>query len=375
MELDRSVTGSGRIRSTAGRDTSFYARVFALLTAALLGAALFKMVQPFVGAILWSVLLAFLLLPLNQALRRAFWGSRTAAAMALTLAVILVLIGPASLVAFTFTRQASELIVGLQGAADRYQMVKLSDILRVPFIEQIVRWAESVTPITAEQVEAWFVGAAKGLLALLVSSGGAVVVEAVSTLVGLVIMLFLLFFFLRDGEEILERALILVPLDAERQGVLIEQLSAVTRAVVFGSLVVALVQGTLVGISFALVGLASPVFFGGLAVIAALVPLVGSTLVWAPGAAVLAYRGRWGAAIFVVLWGAVIISAADNVIRPLFISGRTQITTLPVFLGLAGGLSAFGPIGMVLGPVIVALALALFRFAEESRARDLVKSG
>jgi predicted PurR-regulated permease PerM len=71
----------------------------------------------------------------------------------------------------------------------------------------------------------------------------------------------------------------------------------------------------------------------------------------------------------------VIISAADNVIRPLFISGRTQITTLPVFLGLAGGLSAFGPIGMVLGPVIVALALALFRFAEESRARDLVKSG
>jgi predicted PurR-regulated permease PerM len=355
--------------------TSFYARVFALLTAALLGAALFRMVQPFVGAILWSVLLAFLLLPVNRALRRALRGSRTAAAMALTLGVILVLIGPASLLAFTFTRQASDLIVRLQEAADRYQMVRLSDLLRVPFVERIVRWAESVTPITAEQVEAWFVGAAKALLALLVSSGGTVVVETLSTLIGLVIMLFLLFFFLRDGEDMVERGLILVPLDSERQEQLLEQLSAVTRAVVFGSLVVALVQGTLVGISFALVGLASPVFFGGLSVIAALVPLVGSTLVWAPGAALLAYRGRWGAAIFVVLWGAVIISAADNIIRPLFISGRTQITTLPVFLGLAGGLSAFGPIGMVLGPVIVALALGLFRFAEESRARNLVKPG
>jgi predicted PurR-regulated permease PerM len=76
-----------------------------------------------------------------------------------------------------------------------------------------------------------------------------------------------------------------------------------------------------------------------------------------------------------VLWGRVVISMADNIVRPLFISGRAQISTLPVFLGLVGGLSAFGPIGMVLGPVIVALALALFRFAEESRARDLVKPG
>jgi predicted PurR-regulated permease PerM len=352
---------------------SFYARVFALITAALLGVALFRIIEPFVGAILWSVLLAFLLLPVNQALRRALRGSRTAAAMALTLGVILVLIGPASFLAVIFTRQASDLIVRLQEAADRYHMVKLSDLLHVPVIERIVRWAESVAPITADQIEAWFVSAAKALLSLLVASGGSVVVEAFSTLIGLIMMLFLLFFFLRDGEEMVQRTLVLVPLDAERQEHLIEHLSAVTRAVVFGSLLTALVQGTLVGIAFALVGLPSPVFFGGLAVLAALVPLVGSTLVWAPGVGVLAFHGRWYAAIFVVLWGTVVISMADNIIRPLFISGRAQISTLPVFLGLVGGLSAFGPIGMVTGPVIVALALALFRFAEESRARDLVK--
>jgi predicted PurR-regulated permease PerM len=355
--------------------TPFYARLFGLVTAALLGIALFKILQPFVGAILWSVLLAFLLFPANQALRRSLRGSRTAAATALTLSVILVLVGPASFLAFAFTRQASDLIVKLQGAADRYHMVKLSDLLRVPVVERVIQWAESVAPITADQIETWFVNAAKALLGLLVASGGTVVVEALGTLIGLVMMLFLLFFFLRDGEEMVRRTLVLVPLDAERQERLIEHLSAVTRAVVFGSLLTALVQGTLVGIAFALVGLASPVFFGGMATLAALVPLVGSTLVWVPGVGVLAYHGRWYAAIFVVLWGTVVISMADNIVRPLFISGRAQISTLPVFLGLVGGLSAFGPIGMVLGPVIVALALALFRFAEESRARDLVKPG
>src|SRR5262249_52312920 len=157
----------------------------------------------------------------------------------------------------------------------------------------------------------------------------------------------------------------------ERRWRLIEHLSAVTKAVVFGSLVTAIVQGTLVGIAFAIVGLPSPVFFGGLAILAALVPIVGSALVWVPGAGVLLFHGRWLAAAFLAFWGMVVISMVDNIVRPLFISGRAQISTLPVFLGLAGGLAAFGPIGMVLGPVIVALALALFRLAEEGRKDQL----
>lgn len=352
----------------------FYPRVFALTTAALLGVALFRILRPFIGPILWSVLLAFLLFPVNQRLRRALGGRRAAAAMLLTLGVILLLVGPAALLTVAFTRQATDLVARLQAAAGQYRMVRPSDLLRVPIVDRVVRWAESVTPVTAEQIEEWFVNAARTLLGLLVSSSGAIVVEALGTLVGLIVMVFLLFFFLRDGEAMLQRALGLIPLDPERQAHLLEHLSAVTRAVVFGSLLTALVQGTLVGLAFALVGLPSPVVFGGLAALAALVPLAGSALVWAPGAGVLAFQGRWGAAIFVALWGAVVISSADNIVRPLFISGRARITTLPVFLGLAGGISAFGPIGLVLGPLIVALVLALFRFAEESLSREPTKA-
>jgi predicted PurR-regulated permease PerM len=147
----------------------------------------------------------------------------------------------------------------------------------------------------------------------------------------------------------------------------VEHLAAVTHAVVVGAMLTALVQGTLVGLAFAFLGLPSPVVFGGLAMIASLLPLVGTALVWAPAAGVLAFQGRWGGAIFMAVWGGAVVSFADNLIRPAFISGRAQISTLPVFLGLLGGISAFGPIGMVLGPVLVALVLALLRFAEEAQ--------
>jgi predicted PurR-regulated permease PerM len=101
---------------------------------------------------------------------------------------------------------------------------------------------------------------------------------------------------------------------------------------------------------------------------AALLPLVGTSIVWIPAAVVLATQGHWGAATFMVLWGAlVVVALADTFVRPRFISGRGELSTLPVLIGLLGGISAFGFIGMFLGPVVVALVLALIRFAEESR--------
>jgi predicted PurR-regulated permease PerM len=353
-------------------DSTFYPRVFALGTAALLGLALFKMLQPFIAPILWSVLLAFMLFPANEALRRALGGRRATAAMLLTLAVILGLIGPASVLVVAFTRQASALFARLQMAAGRFQAVRVDDLLAIPIIGQTVGWIGAVSGTTVEEVEAWFVSAAKTLLGSLVAMSGPLFVEALGTLIGLIMTLFLLFFFLRDGEEMVRAVQFLIPLDRQRQAHLVEHLSAVTRAVVLGALLTALVQGTLVGLAFALARLPFPVVFGALGALAAMVPLFGSTLVWVPAVGVLAYQGRWGAAAFVLGWGLVVIASVDHVIRPLFISGRAQISTLPVFLGLAGGIGAFGPIGIVLGPVIVALALALLRFAEESRSDSLL---
>jgi predicted PurR-regulated permease PerM len=348
-------------------ESHFYPRVFALVVAAVLAFALFKILQPFIGSILWGLLLAFLLFPVNVKLRRALGGRRSAAAILLTLAVILLLVGPAALLAVAFARQASDLVGQVQRAAAQYRIARPSDLLRVPILDRIIRWIEALVPVTAEQIQGGMLEGAKGLLQLLASIGGSFFVGALGAVVGVAMTLLLLFFFLRDGEVMTQKVLLLIPLDAERKARLVEHLAAVTRAVVLGALLTAIVQGTLVGIAFALVRLPSPLVFGGLAAVASLVPLVGASLVWVPAAVVVVVQGRWAAALFLAVWGLAVVTSADNLIRPRFIAGRAQISTLPVLLGLVGGIGAFGPVGMVLGPVVIALALALFRFAEESQ--------
>lgn len=347
----------------------FYPRVFALVAAGLLAFALLKILQPFIGAILWGLLLAFLLFPVNRRLRRRLGGRRGAAAILLTLAVILLVVGPAAMLALAFARQASELGALLQQAAARYQIARPGDVLRVPVFDRISRAIQALAPVTAGEIQGWLVDGAKALLQVLVSISGSLFVGALGAFVGLVMTVFFLFFFLRDGEVMAQRLLSLVPLDAERKAHLVEHLAAVTRAVVLGALLTALIQGTLVGIGFVLVRLPSPVVFGVLAAAMSLVPLLGASLVWAPAVIVLAVQGRWMAALLLAIWGLAVVSAADNLLRPRLIAGRAQISTLPVLLGLMGGVAAFGPIGMVLGPVVIALVLALLRFAEESRGQ------
>jgi predicted PurR-regulated permease PerM len=160
----------------------------------------------------------------------------------------------------------------------------------------------------------------------------------------------------------------MLPIEERRRTRLWEHLTEVTRAVFMGIGVTALVQGTLVGIGFWIAGLPSPLVFGVIAALVALIPMVGAALVWAPAALVLALRGDYGHAIFLAVWGAAFVGMADNFLRPLLISGRAEVPTLAVFVGVMGGLAAFGFIGLFVGPIVLGLLVALFRLEAESRA-------
>lgn len=351
----------------SGGDDRFYPRVFALVTAALLGGALFAIVRPFLEAILWSMLLAFLLSPAQRAVTGLLGGRAPLAAILLTVLTAVVLIAPGPLLAVAFARQARELFARGQKLVAESGIAGAGDLLEIPLVSRVIRWAETMAPVSADQIHDWLASGAQALLQGLVAVSGAFVVGALNALVGLGITLFLLFFFLRDGDRMVTTAVGLIPMAADRRSHLVDHIAAVIRAVVFGSLLTALVQGLLVGVGFAVVGLPSPVVFGAVAAVAALIPLIGTALVWVPAAGVLFLQGRWIAGLLLLGWSVAVVSSADNVVRPLFISGRAQISTLPVFLGLLGGVSAFGPIGLVVGPVVVALTLALLRFAEEAR--------
>jgi predicted PurR-regulated permease PerM len=349
------------------REGTFYPRVFALVTGGLLCLALLRMVQPFASAILWALLLAFMLAPLNERLTRALGARAGLAALLLTIASTLLILLPGVLLGVAFANQAGELVTRIQELAERHHISRLSDLFRLPVLDKAIEDFGTYVPVNAGRIQSWLVESGQGLLRTLVLASGAVFAGALGAAVQFLLTLFLLFFFLRDGEDFVRRAARLIPMDPSRKAMLMGHLAAVTHAVVLGTLLTAVAQGVLMGVGFAIVRLPSPVVFGVLTAIASLVPLVGTALVWVPAAVVLFAQGRVGAGIFLVIWSIVLVGMADNVLRPLVVSGRAQIATLPVFLGLMGGLSAFGAIGMVLGPVLVALVIALLRYAEESR--------
>ncbi len=222
--------------------------------------------------------------------------------------------------------------------------------------------------ISAEQIQSWLVSGTREVLQRAASMGGWFFLGALGSLLGFAIILFLLFFFLRDGDAMLARGRRLIPLDEVRKERLFHQLSGVTRAIVIGTGVTAMMQGILIGIGFTIAGLPSPVVFGVLTALFSMLPVGGSAFVWGPAAIWLFIDGRWGFGLCMLVWG-VLVSALDNVVSPLLISGRARISALAVFIGVLGGIPAFGSIGLIAGPVVLSLALALIEFAEESRQR------
>ena len=231
-----------------------------------------------------------------------------------------------------------------------------------------MQWIDEKTPLSAAELQQWLVDGARRALEFAVSSGRQVLLGAVGAVIGLLLTLFILYFFFRDGDQMAGRLLRVIPADESRKTRLVAQLSDVIRAVVFGALATALIQGALMGVAFEIAGLPSPVVFGFVTSLVALLPVAGTALVWVPATIALYAQGRPGWALFLLLWGALLVGSVDNILKPRLISGRARIATLPVFFGVIGGLAAFGPIGLFAGPLVIALALALLGFVEESAA-------
>jgi predicted PurR-regulated permease PerM len=344
--------------------STFYSRVFGLAVAALLGYALFKIFAPFFNALSWAAFLAFLLYPANRTLRRRLSGAARAAGVLTVLTPIVVLL-PLSALSVEFVSQVSALVRMVQQRARDLDIRSFSDLSQFPLIARANSWLQAHAGVSADQLQSWVISASQETLQRAAGLSGSVFLGALGSLVGFSIMVCLLFFFLRDGDRMVARARGLIPLDEKRKERLFRQLSDVTRAIVLGITLTALTQGALVGIGFAIASLASPVVFGVLAALLSMLPVGGAAIVWVPAIGWLLYQGRWGFAIFMLAWG-LMLSGLESVLRPLLISGRARISALAIFVGVLGGIPAFGPIGIIVGPVVLSLVLALIEFAEES---------
>jgi predicted PurR-regulated permease PerM len=345
-----------------------YRNGFMIVIVVLFALALYWMLAPFWGALAWGICLAFLLMPMQRWLAHKLNGRINLAASIITVMVPILLAGPLLSLGAAFVYQVADLANHLQQQPLRFDVGLLAQLEQNPFMGSLAEWLRDNLTASSEQLQAWLISASQLLIKSLAASGGNFLLSAMNTTIHFFMMLFLLFFFLRDGRHMLNRAVNLVPMPAVPRKALLKLIGDTTRAVVYGEVMTAIAQGALVGIGFAIAGLSSAVVFGVLAAFLALLPMVGAAFVWTPAMVYLAATDQWGWAIFMLIWGSG-VSVADNLLRPLLISRHAPVSVLVVFVGVIGGVSAFGMIGVIIGPVLLTVMATLLRFIDETLSR------
>lgn len=355
--------------SEANRKTTTSDRLTTVLSYGallLLGYLVFRIAAPFLVPLAWSAVLAIFFFPVYQRARRRM--SANMAAALCTIGVTLMLIVPVLFLLLYAGREAVDTAARLRatitsgGAA---APAAFEDLIRrhLPHSMQDI---DLMGPLqqAAERVASYLAGSLGGMLR-----------NILSLFVNLFIVLFALFFVFRDGHEILRAIRHLIPFEKNIQ----EEMLAESQDLIFASVAVALliaaIQGFLGGVAFAITGISAPIFMGVLIGFCSIVPVVGSALIWVPAAAWWAFNGSWGKAFLIVVICGGVAGLADNVVRPLLLRNRTRLNDLLVFLSILGGLDVFGLLGLVVGPIVVAAALGVFRvYAEHQDEMDAAEA-
>ncbi|HMN20293.1 MAG TPA: AI-2E family transporter [Ottowia sp.] len=344
--------------------------VFLLLLAGVT-AAFCWIVAPFFGAVFWAMVLALMFMPLQRRLRLWLRGRDTLAALATLLICLLIVLVPLGFIVGSMVDEA----------ASFSQRVRSGELDLRAYFQQVI-----------DALPAWLHGllgrfglasltdVAAKLSTALAQGGQALAGHALEIgqntlllLVNLGIMLYLLFFFLRDGRELALQIRRAIPMQAEHTSYLLHKFATVVRATIKGTVVVALVQGVLGGLAFAVLGIRGAVLWGTAMAVLSLLPAVGAALIWAPVAIYLLASGAPAAGIGLAVWGAGVMGMVDNILRPILVGKETKLPDFLVLLSTIGGISIFGVNGFVIGPAIAALfvaAWALFSVAEDERRGD-----
>jgi predicted PurR-regulated permease PerM len=352
-----------RTRTPAG-DGPSNARIVRLLLLAAVGYLIWRVVQPLWHPIAWAMLLGILLAPFNRRLGTKLGGRPVlASSITLILAVVFFVV-PLGLIASELASQAAHLQSQLDAPLATGSSGPANEPAQLRSLERWVEQAAVRANVSADKVRSWLSVGGHQLLDKLAASSGPFVKGVFGAAVNFTLMLFVLFFALRDGPSVSQRILNLLPVESERRTLFWQHLIGVTRGVFLGVGAAAVVHGSLIGLGWWIAGLPSPLVLGLIAAVLALIPVVGSALVWVPGVLFLFFTGNAGPALFLAIWSVVLVSGVDHVLRPLLISGQASVPALPVFLGVIGGLHAFGFIGLFIGPIVLGMMVALFRYQE-----------
>lgn len=328
-------TRSGRDRFT---ELLFYAVLVLMAYLVML------VIWPFLAPLAWAAILGLTLRPVY--LHFCVRVSNGNAALFTTLLAGLLIIAPAAFLVTVLLRQVPDAIAYIEGMSKTTPTQLLS------------LWASLRGRIHSlpEDPMTLLSAGANDIAGFLAGNAGALVANILSTFGSILVMLFALFFFLRDGRsfgEVVRRVLPFSDAESER---LIGETTELVVASVGAGLTVAAVQGLVGGLSFWILRLPAPAVWGAAIAICSLLPVIGATIVWVPVAAWLFFSGDVSKAVMLTVLCGAVLGSVDNVLRPILLSGRTSASGLVVFIGLLGGVSAFGFVGLVLGPIVLVIA-------------------
>jgi predicted PurR-regulated permease PerM len=335
---------------------------FFLLLLFLTTAAFFGLIRDFLKPIFWAAVLATIFHPLYRWCLRSLGGYANVASVATIALIVLIVLVPLFFTGLAVAAEASTLYSRLSTGALNPQA--------------LVQWIERNVPVvadglaragvTVEELKAQLSTAAVNTSRFLATEAVAIGQNTLRVAGLSFLMLYLLFFFLRDGTRLVTTIIDAAPIGDVRERHLLDKFAEVTRATLKGTLVIGLVQGGLGGLVFWILGISGAVLWGVVMGILSLLPAVGAALVWIPAAAILMFTGEALKGGFLLLFGTVIIGLADNVLRPILVGRDTQMPDYLILVATLGGITLFGLSGVIIGPVIASLFLAVWEmFVEE----------
>lgn len=312
----------------------------------------FKLSQPFLTYIFLGAILTIAVYPFYCWFCKRIKNRKLGSMIAIVL-IILIIIIPSLIIVSALTKQT----VGFINSFDQ------------SYIDKVNMYAINILGPKAD-LRQYFNDFASEIKDIAVKSAVSIASSVADVVLGLFIMFFVMYYGFVEGAGWLSGLKEFIPFNRERKEKLVKRIKDVTQGVLYGQILVALIQGTLGGIAFFFVGIKNPVFWGFIMAILAFIPFVGTGLVWVPAGIILIIKHNVLGGIFIFVFGFIMITGIDNFLKPRIISGKANIHPIVALIGVLGGLKVFGLFGMILGPVIAALFITMSEFFYEDYVKN-----
>jgi predicted PurR-regulated permease PerM len=335
---------------------------FVLLACFLaLGYLLYLVFRPFLSSLIWATVLTVVFFPAFEFILSKTGGRRSLASFLICLLVLLLIVIPVTTLGVVITQQASALFQSMGGSVDQISQesaAKLKQFQERPWVRRIVSLVSQYTGKESADLAADASQIVSRVSQFLVGVGADVLKGAGGLVFSFFLMFLTMFFLLRDGTQFLELIMATNPLPVEYAAEVLAKFRDLSFATFYGTILTAAVQGAAGGLLLWALGISSPVFWGAVVSLVSLVPIVGTLLIWGPMTAYLLITGHPTKAILLVVLGSLAVGSIDNLLKPMIIRGRTDMHPLLIFMGVLGGMQVFGFLGVLLGPLVVAVFIS-----------------